>query len=137
MPPHDQAPGMYALGYMPHNHHFLWFGALMSGQSTLALEAAHHTAQVEPQLLQDPNFGPLLQHYSTVPLFTLAQFGRWQQILATPAPDPALKYPTGVWHYARGLAFVGQDQPHRAAQELAQLRRLAADPDFKDLRFWL
>ena len=33
-------PGVYPLGYVPHNHHFLWFAATMSGQRDTALAVA-------------------------------------------------------------------------------------------------
>src|SRR5690606_23719598 len=33
------AQGVYPLGYVPHNHHFLWFAASMEGDSALAREA--------------------------------------------------------------------------------------------------
>lgn len=32
------AQGIYPVAYMPHNHHFLWFAALMSGQSKVGLK---------------------------------------------------------------------------------------------------
>src|SRR5690606_16602783 len=37
--------GVYPLGYVPHNHHFLWFAASMEGDSAAAREAALHTAE--------------------------------------------------------------------------------------------
>ncbi len=41
-----RAQGLYPLGYYPHNIHFVWIGATMSGQSRLAVEAARKTAAV-------------------------------------------------------------------------------------------
>ena len=38
-------------------------------------------------------------------LFTLARFSKWDEILRQPAPPKDLRYITGVWHYARGLAY--------------------------------
>jgi tetratricopeptide (TPR) repeat protein len=128
--------GIYPLAYMPHNHHFLWFGALMTGQSKLALEAAHHTAKVDPKLMRDPELAGALQHYYTIPLYTLTRFGKWNEILATSAPDADLQYPMGVWHYTRGMALVAKGQPEQATQELKQLKAIAAEPSLAEIKIW-
>jgi tetratricopeptide (TPR) repeat protein len=130
----NQAEGIYPLAYKPHNHHFLWFAALMSGQSKIALEAAEQTAKVDPKLLEEGDLAGALQHYSTIPLFTQTRFSRWDEILATPAP--AQRYPKAIWHYSRGMAFLGKRQPTRAAQELKELQAIADDPALKDLKIW-
>jgi tetratricopeptide (TPR) repeat protein len=108
----------------------------MSGQSKLALEAARHTAMVDEKLLRDPELAGSLQHYSVIPLYTLARFGRWDEILATPAPAADLRYPMGVWHYVRGMAFTAQGQLEEAAKELEQLRSIAADPSLAEIKIW-
>jgi tetratricopeptide (TPR) repeat protein len=130
----NQAEGIYPLAYKPHNHHFLWFAALMSGQSKIALEAAEQTAKVDSKLLEEGDLAGALQHYSTIPLFTLIRFSQWDEILATPAP--AQPYPKAIWHYARGMAFLGKGQSTRAAQELKELKAIAATTNLKDLRIW-
>lgn len=130
------AQGLYPLGYMPHNHHFLWFAALMTGQSKVATQAALKTAEVDPKFMRQPDLAGSLQHYSTIPLFTYVRFSQWDKILATPAPEPDLKYPNGVRHYARGLAFVANRQLDRAAEELQQLQAIAALPELKQIKIW-
>lgn len=129
-----EAQGIYPLAYKPHNHHFLWFAALMSGQSQIALEAAEQTANVDPKLLGEGDLAASLQHYSTIPLFTLVRFNQWDQVLATPAP--AQTYPKGIWHFARGMAFLGQKQPKLARQEFQRLQAIAADPTLKERKIW-
>jgi tetratricopeptide (TPR) repeat protein len=128
------AQGIYPLMYMPHNHHFLWFAAQMTGQSQLALEAAQNTAKVDPQFLRHPVLAGTVQHFHTIPMFTYARFGKWDQILAMPAPEPDLKYPTGVWHYVRGIAFLAKNQPEQAETELQQLQPLVTDADLQKLK---
>lgn len=130
------AQGLYPIGYMPHNHHFLWFAALMTGQSKVATQAALKTAEVDPKLIRQPEIAGSLQHYSTVPLFTYVRFSQWDKILAAPAPEPDLKYPNGVRHYARGLAFVAHHQLDRAGEELQQLQAIAAMPELKEIKIW-
>lgn len=126
------AQGIYPLAYKPHNHHFLWFAALMTGQSKIALEASQHTAHVDPKLMGEGDLAGALQHYSTIPLFTLLRFNQWDEILATPAPEHL--YPKGVWHYARAMAFLGQGQLKQAAEELKQLQAIAAEPKLKEIK---
>lgn len=128
--------GIYPLAYMPHNHHFLWFAALMEGNSKIAMQAASQTAKVEPKLLRQPELAGTLQHFYTIPFYTLTRFGRWDEILATPAPDGDLKYATGIWHYARGMAFTAKGQIAGASRELEQLRAIAADPALAELKIW-
>jgi tetratricopeptide (TPR) repeat protein len=132
----NNVSGMYPLAYMPHNHHFLWFGALMTGQSKLALQAAHHTAKVDPQLMRSPELAGSLQHYYTIPLYTLTRFGKWNEILKTPAPEADLKYPMGVWHYTRGMALVGKGRTEQAVRELEKLRAIAAEPSLAEIKIW-
>lgn len=132
--PHLSGP--YTTVYMPHNHHFEWFGALMTGQQDIALKAAEGTSNVDPELIRAPGFAGALQHYSSVPLYTLVRFERWQDILSTSAPETDLKYPTGVWHYARGMALTAQGQIADAQAELAAVQTLVADPDLTELSIW-
>lgn len=130
------AQGIYPLAYMPHNHHFLWFAATMEGNRKLATEAAKNVAaMVDPQMMREPGMGTL-QHFSVVPLFTMIRFGQWDEILATPQPEADLKYPTGVWHYARGLAFNAQGEIVKAQQELETLDLLADDPELEKVTIW-
>ena len=127
---------IYTLGYVPHNHHFLWFSALMTGQSKLALEAAQNTANVDLSLIREPDFAGALQHFAVVPLYTFVRFNQWNDILATPAPAADLKYPMGVWHYARGMAFAAQKQIQPANQELVKLQTLIKEPELEEIKIW-
>jgi tetratricopeptide (TPR) repeat protein len=130
------AQGIYPLAYMPHNQHFLWFAALMTGQSDIAIDAAKHTAKVDEKLMRQPEMAGSLQHYYTIPMYTLARFGQWDEILAMPAPAVDLKYPNGVRHYVRGLAFLAKGQLKPATQELQQLKTIATDPALQEVKIW-
>lgn len=59
------------------------------------------------------------------------RFGKWQTILDTKAPPEGLDYHTGIWHYARGRAFVGTGQLDSAEAELAALRKIADKDELK------
>lgn len=130
------AQGLYPLAYMPHNQHFLWYAATMSGQSEVAMTAAQQTAaMVDQKLIREPGYGTL-QHFSVMPLYTLVKFGQWKEILAQPSPAEDLKYPQGVWHYARGMALAAQGKLEAANQELKALSAIASDPELESVTIW-
>ena len=130
------AQGLYPVGYMPHNHHFLWFAAMLAGQKDVAIEAANHTAKMADQtLMREPGYGTL-QHYASIPLYTLVKFEAWDEILAQPAPDDDLAYPTAVWHYARGMAFAGKQQLEQAKGELQALTQIVDSSALENVTIW-
>jgi len=48
----------------------------------------------------------LYQTFLSMPLYTMVRFGMWEEILAEPEPRNDAVYLTGIWHYARGMAYV-------------------------------
>jgi tetratricopeptide (TPR) repeat protein len=130
------AQGLYPVALVPHNHHFLLFAAVLSGQQQVALSAARHTAHLaDPQLMREAGYGTL-QHYYATPLYTLVKFEQWDAILAEPAPAEDLVYPTGVWHFARGMAFAAKGQVASAQQELEQLKAIAQPSVLEGVTIW-
>jgi Flp pilus assembly protein TadD len=120
-----RAQGLYPMAYYPHNIHFLWFAASADGRGQLAIDSARKTAsKVSDALLEQL---PLLGSFRVVPYYALTRFGRWDEMLKEPAPADKFLFPLGVWHYARGLAFLGKGQVEDATKELGELRRIAAD----------
>ena len=90
---------------------------------------------VDTQKMRAPGFGTL-QHFKVMPLYAMIRFGQWEEILSQPEPAEDLVYPRGVWHYARGWAYLGLGEPNEAAQELEQLKALATDPALKKVTLW-
>lgn len=131
------AQGLYPLGYVPHNHHFLWFAASMEGASAIAKEAALQTAERTnlQDLMRQPGFAGL-QHYWMTPWFDRVRFGRWNEIAGQPNPAPDLPYVTAIWHYAQGMAAVRQQRLDDAAEHHAALVKAAADPFMETLMVW-
>jgi tetratricopeptide (TPR) repeat protein len=129
--------GLYPLGYVPHNHHFLWFAASMEGASEVARDAALHTAaRVNlPELMRQPGYAGL-QHYWMTPWFDRVRFGRWDEIVGRENPAPDLPYVTAIWHYAQGMADVRQGRLDSARQHHAALAKAAVDPAFEQLTVW-
>src|SRR5690606_14876664 len=124
-------------GYVPHNHHFLWFAASMEGDSAVAREAALHTAERTdlPELMRQEGFAGL-QHYWMTPWFERVRFGRWDEIAGGANPAPDLPYVTAIWHYAQAIAAVRQGRLDDADGHLAVLRPLAADPAMDTMMVW-
>jgi tetratricopeptide (TPR) repeat protein len=129
--------GLYPLGYVPHNHHFLWFAASMEGASDVAHEAALQTAaRVNlPELMRQPGFAGL-QHYWMTPWFDRVRFGRWNEIVERPNPAPDLPYVTAIWHYAQAMADVRRSRLESATRHHAELAKIAADPAMEQLTVW-
>jgi tetratricopeptide (TPR) repeat protein len=117
-------PGpFYAAAYYPHNVHFLWASASFEGQSELALTNARKLASVTQDAVDE---APFVQEFMAVPILTLVRFGRWDAVLAEPAPAAEHVYLTGIWSYARGLAFVRTGRMDEAWKSLEALRATAA-----------
>ena len=98
------AQGFYPALYYPHNIHFLWAASSMEGRSEVAIEAARKVA--ENVRMEQVEQYPTVEFFKTIPLQALAQFGRWEDLLAEPTPPSQLDYSTAIWHYARGTALV-------------------------------
>ena len=113
------AQGFYPALYYPHNIHFLWAAASMSGQSALAIETAQKLAD-NVRIEQIKQF-PTIEFFKTVPMLAHVQFGKWEDILALEAPSADLDYSNAIWHYARGVAQARTGHPDLASTEQAQL----------------
>jgi tetratricopeptide (TPR) repeat protein len=119
---------LYAIGYVPHNVHFLWASAAFAGAGGVAVDAARQTAAgVDLTKLREPGLG-VLQHYWVTPMYAYVRFGHWEEILALPEPEADLVYPRAIWRWSRGVANVRQGHLDAAAADLAALTTFAGDP---------
>ena len=119
-----RAQGLYPMAYYPHNVHFLWFAATFEGRSAVAIENARKlAAKVDDETLKQV---PILAAFRVVPYYALTRFARWDEMLKEPEPasHPFLR---GVWHYARGTAFVAKGQLEDAERELARVNEILQD----------
>lgn len=126
------AQGAYRVGYVAHNHHFLWASAAMQGRSGTAIAA---TLTAWPAAC-GPRPGDLgsgtLQHYAVLPLHALVRFGRWQEILTrTRPPDGDAAYLLAMWHYARGTAWARSGRQQEAKVSLLQLQAAAGAAELR------
>jgi tetratricopeptide (TPR) repeat protein len=130
------AQGLYPMAYMPHNHHFIWFGACLQGRSERALEAACHIAEhVDTDTMRQPGMA-VLQHFSVIPLYSMVRFGQWNLLRAEPQPAEDLPYPRGIWHFSQGMAHLRQGRPDAAEKELEQLKAYAHDDELGKVFIW-
>jgi tetratricopeptide (TPR) repeat protein len=130
-------PGVYPLGYVPHNHHFLWFAATMEGASAVALDAAQATSArtSDPQLMRTAGF-EAMQVFSLTPLFANVRFGRWQDVEGWPKPADDLPYMIAMWHYAQGIAAVRQGKTEEAKRHHEMVAAAARNPDIEKMKVW-
>lgn len=124
---HDVAAGVYPMFYAPHNLHFLWAAYILSGQRDKALATAR--ALVDRVAPADAREAAALQGFLPATVLTLARFADWKGVLAETAPPADLRYVTGMWHYARGLAHAGLGDLRAARAELDRVRDIAAQVD--------
>jgi len=119
----QNADGVYPQMYYPHNIHFLWSAASMEGRSAEAIATASKlSAHLTPDALRQM---PMLELFAPTSLFALARFGKWQQLLAVPAPGKEFQVYSGMWHYTRGLALAATGKVDKAAREQSQVATLA------------
>lgn len=130
------AQGAYPLGYYPHNNHFLAATALLEGHSKLAWETAVKLQQyTATDVMRMPGWGTL-QHYYSIPYYIAAKFSMWDTIAALTPPAKDLVYPRAIWHYARGMAYLGKNDLPGAQKEMDSLRTLAADTILQQITIW-
>jgi tetratricopeptide (TPR) repeat protein len=121
----DQKPsGLYPLVYRNHNVHFVAFSAATEGNSAEALRAARDLYDHVPSELVAQM--PMAELFTPWPILVLIRFGRWEDIEKEPAPPPYYHYTTGMWHFARGLAFTHEGDLEKAAIERDSVDAIAA-----------
>jgi tetratricopeptide (TPR) repeat protein len=123
--------GMYPLVYYPHNIHFLWSASSLLGNSEMAIDAAKKTAEKVPVgEMKDLHF---LQNFAATPLLAYTRFGKWNDILSYPKPNDNIKHLKLIWHYARGIAFIGKNNIIEAKEELEAINEMIKDPEMETI----
>jgi tetratricopeptide (TPR) repeat protein len=112
--------GLYRGGYYPHNIDFLHFGALMNGESAVAIaeanKLAYHLSGIQSVV---PAY---YDYYAGSPLLALVRYGKWNDVLSLPLPDDSRNYHFAALHHmSRGIAFVRMKDLASAKGELTKL----------------
>ncbi len=117
------------IGYYPfyvgHNYGFLAYSASMEGRAQESLEAARHAAKSLPKDLVCGM--PGMDFFLSEPLLVMVRFGQWDDILATPAPDPKYQVLSALWHHAHGMALASTDELEKAKADLAAIEKIRAE----------
>jgi tetratricopeptide (TPR) repeat protein len=109
-------PGFYRL-YMAHNHHMLTYGAMMTGQSELALKTIREmVADIPPGFVKE---NPWADGFLAMPLEVLMRFGRWDEVLAEPELPEFAPISGSLRHYARAVAHAAKGDVASARKEQA------------------
>jgi len=116
--------GMYPAMYYSHNLHFLAVAASMEGRSADAIKAAQQVvANVAPIAKDIPMVEPFLPTEALI----LVRFHRWDDLLKLRPPDAAGPTTLALWHFARGMAYCGQNNISYADAERHALVTAAAN----------
>ena len=114
--------------HAPHALDVLRYAAMLQGNYARALQAAREVAASHSMMAANPR-------QQRLPAVWLVHriFGKWQALLAEPAPPTDRVYLSGAWHYFRGSAFAGLGELDKAESELRTLTTTSVDPSLKDV----
>ena len=124
----DYAATCKAQGFEPepqflyfHDYDFLISAASMEGNKSLSLSTANDLKEIITPWLKTT---PFLQKMQTPAILMLARFGLWNDILKLPHPPADKQYVLAIWHYARTLAYIENNQINDAKQELIKFKAI-------------
>jgi tetratricopeptide (TPR) repeat protein len=108
-------------GYMTHNSHMLAFSAMMVGREREAMAAARDMWNDLPGMVI--NFvGPFFDPWMCSVYDVQKRFGRWDELLAEPAPPRSLPVTTAVWRAHRAIAYAAKKDFKNAEREQSAFR---------------
>jgi tetratricopeptide (TPR) repeat protein len=125
-------PGVYRMGYYPHNVHFVMASAQMAGDGKTVIAAAEKLGTLIPD--EAARGIALVQPVKAAPYFAHAQFSSPEAILALPDPGDAVPYVKAIWLYARGVALAAQANFEGATAAADAIEKLERESDFKLLK---
>jgi tetratricopeptide (TPR) repeat protein len=118
------ANGVYPMIYYNHNLQFLAAAAAMEGRSKEGLEAARKLdAAIPLEMVQQMS---MVEMMKPIPVWLLVRFRMWDDLLKEPKPAESLAYTTGMWHFGRGMAYVGKGDAAAADAERKELDAIRA-----------
>jgi tetratricopeptide (TPR) repeat protein len=113
-------PDYYSM-YTAHNYQFLAFSTSMEGRQAETLEAVANMRKAVPGDLLAMMPGAdwsIAQRYSA-----MLRFGRWDDMLAEPRPNPTFPGATGGYLYGRGVALAAKGRLDESKATLAELEK--------------
>lgn len=112
--------------YMVHNAHMLAYSAMMVGREQEAMDAARLMWTSVPEEVLE-GVGAYIDLWMTSVYDVQKRFGRWDAILAEPAPPKYLPITTAVWRAHRAIAFAAKHQFDEAESEYRRFLLAQAD----------
>lgn len=106
-----------------HNDHFLAWSCMMEGRSADAIAAARRMVADVPEDYAREN-AAIVDAYTPIVVEALIRFGKWDEILAEPAPPQYLPITTAFWRFARATAYNAKGQIDEAVAEQQRFREL-------------
>lgn len=91
------------IAYMAHNSHMLAYAAMMTGESAVALGAIRDMIAGFPANPPAEAAG-MFEGFSAMQYEVMLRFGKWEEILALPAPAERAAFGRSLFHAARGIA---------------------------------
>jgi len=111
--------------YMIHNSHMLAYAAMMSGREKEAMSAARHMWEQTPNAIMT-SMGPFFDRWMCSVYDVQKRFGRWDEIIAEPAPPETLLVTTAIWRAHRAIAFAAKKDFANAEIEYTKFRNARA-----------
>jgi hypothetical protein len=120
---------------MVHNYHMLAYCAMMQGQSRTAADAVDGMLSSAWRASIDQRYS--LDGFLAMRYESHLRFGRWKEMLSEAQPPISQPMNTGLWHYARGVAFAAKKQIYEARTEhaavMVALKSAAQNATFRDV----
>ena len=118
-----QPPDYYPM-YVAHNFQFLAYATAMQGRRAETFSAVKAASDAVPESVMLAM--PGTDWYGSEYYLALIRFGAWDELLAAPRPNPALKALTGGYLFATTWALAVKGRLAEAESRLAELERLRA-----------
>jgi tetratricopeptide (TPR) repeat protein len=117
--------GVYSM-YYAHNLDFLAVANSMQGRYRDAIDTANKLVDfARPMVKEMPMIEPVLAKS----ILMWERFHKWDEIIKEPRPDSSLPSTVALWHFARGVVFVGRgDLPNAEAEQQAFLKAAESVP---------
>jgi hypothetical protein len=118
-----EGESFYMIGYYGHNLHFLAIANAFAGNSRDAITAAKKLYDVESPRVKEV---PYVDGFLFTPALLLAEFERWDDILALPEPAFEAPMTDAMWRLARTLALAAKGRSTDAEVERAKFLEAAS-----------
>lgn len=117
--------------YLFHNLHMQTACAMMTANYAYSNKSANECSRsFDTAFLSLPQpMGNFIQYVYMTNFLNNVRFGKWDSILNAAAIEERHTYASVLWHWSRGMAFAGRNNPLEAAAELELMQQKMKHPD--------